>query len=106
MTEEIITRAGVIAGVDGNDDLLAVCAELAINYVIALCRVDTLTEAMYAVTAEIAAAAYRKADNGDIVSLKEGDRQINYSTVVSAAQEYTGLLRPFVNCTGKVPSEV
>lgn len=99
MVQEIIARAKIIAGIEGDDELLSLCCEDAINYVLAFCHLDTLPEKLCGITAQLATSGYKS--GGDITSIKEGDREITYE--FGAFDEK---LRPFINCAGRVPSEV
>lgn len=106
MTSEVIARAIVLAGVDEANEMICLCAEEAINYVLAYCRIDTITEELYAITAHITASIYSRISNDEVVSIKEGDRQIEYVLQDVCNAVYRDRLKPFINTKGKVPSEV
>ncbi len=106
MTDEIIERARLIAGLDKADELLVLYAEEAVNYVLAYCHLEIMPQKLYALTARLAASAYKRGNDCDIVSLKEGDRQVDYGVFESVTRQFADRLRPFVDMRGRVPSEV
>lgn len=99
MLEKIVTQAKIIAGIDAEDEKLSLCCEDALNYVLAFCHLSELPEKLCGITAQLAVSGYNS--SGDIASIKEGDREITY-----AFGAFDNKLRPFVNCSGRVPSEV
>lgn len=105
MTDEIIARAKIIAGIDGEDELLSLYCEDAINYVLSYCRLSVMPQKLCGITAQLAVAAYLRGAEGGVASVKEGDREITYA-VTSAAEGFRDNLAPFVNRSGRVPSEV
>ena len=105
MRDEIISRAARIAEVSTDDELLIIYCEDAMNYVRAFCHLREITEELCGVTAQIAAAAFAHGSDAMLSSITEGDRQITYA-VTNAAQGFDEMLRAFVNCRCRVPSEV
>ena len=105
MIEEIVARALIIAGVDGEDALMRICCEDAAEYVKAYCHREALGQELCGITAQLAAAAYIRGNEYGAVSIQEGDRQISYGAI-SAAEGFNKSLEPFVRRSGRVPSEV
>ncbi len=101
-----MARAVVLAELDEENGSLCLCVEEAINYVLSFCRIDVLTEELYAITARIAVSIYKQVCNGEVTSIKEGDRQIDYAVPSEYDEMYRNRLKPFVNNRGKIPSEV
>lgn len=106
MTDEVMARAIVLAGLEEENETLCLCVEEAINYVLLFCHIDMLTEELYAITAHIAVSMYSQAKNGNVASIKEGDRQIDYFMSTECDEMYKNRLKPFINNRGKIPSEV
>lgn len=101
-----MSRAVVLAGLEEENETLCLCVEEAINYVLSFCHIDMLTEELYAITARIAVLIYKQVCNGEVASIKEGDRQIDYVIPSECDEMYKNRLKPFVNNRGKIPSEV
>lgn len=81
---------------DEKDEIIGIIIDSTVNYVLAYCRLELLPYQLYGIIAQLCEQQYK---NGDIKSIWEGDRKIEYSA------EFTDRLKPFICRRGFVPSE-
>lgn len=105
MTTEVFDRAKVLNS-DISEPLLSLYCDEAENYVVKYCRLNTLPEELYTITAQLAVSLAESADTSGISSMSEGGRSISYTNSSELLRSFEVRLRPFRDKSGKVPSEV
>ena len=115
MIEEILDNAKMLVASSAQadektdesaDDRLRFYIEDIIEAIIAYCRIEFLPKQLYGLVAQIAAKMY-VSGGSNIKSLTEGERRVEFEmSVPSVIGDYYDRLKPFINRSGRVPSEV
>ena len=108
MIDEILKDAKMLLNVsdEAAEDKLTFYINDIIEAIKAYCRIEFLPKQLYGLVAQIAVKMC--ADGGsNIKSLTEGERRVEFEqSAPSVIGDYYDRLKPFVNHSGKVPSEV
>lgn len=105
---EFLDAAKLLLGIktDESDELLSYLIDDCTETVLAYCHIDVLPRQLEGFIPQIAAGRFSENQNGDIKSITEGERRVEYrDTKVDFLSEYTDRLKPFMSRKAWVPSD-
>ncbi len=114
-TAETLDRLKLLLGIKDNeqDDLLSFLIEDTVNLILGYCRIEILPRPLESLVPVIAGDMYRikiisNAEKG-VHSISEGERSITFENGYNTddfIKEYEARLKPFINRSGRVPSDI
>lgn len=115
--EEALERLRMLLGIEDNerDGLLFFLIDDTVDMILGYCRIEILPRQLESLVPVIAADSYRAKGYGQtdapevVKSISEGERSITFENIYNTddfIKEYETRLKPFINRSGRVPSDI